>query len=124
MLVKTVHMLRAHQHRADWDNPLSCPANREPDVPWSTVDPFCFHSTLLTHIQLLINQNPQIPLCRAFYPDSPPPVCKYTQRCIIPSTFVIWTTHSLWTKAQSNLGLLVRWQGSLIRNAPDEGGNI
>jgi len=39
------------------------------NVPWGTVGPFGFQSTLLTHIELAINQNPQILFCRdAFQP--------------------------------------------------------
>ena len=66
----TVLKVRPQQRRADQDNPFPRPAGSAvPDAPQDMVGPPGCQGTLLTHIQLAVDQNPQIPfLSAAFQP--------------------------------------------------------
>ena len=71
--------VRIHQRRVEQDDhfPLLA-SNAVLDAPQDTVGPPGCQASLLAHNQLGINQNPQIPLCKAahhnFIPQMIPPM--------------------------------------------------
>ena len=57
--------VRLHWHWAEWDNPSPCMVNAGPGAPQGTICSLGCQGTLLTHVQLIVNQNLQITFHRA-----------------------------------------------------------